>query len=561
MSQENHWGEKLRRYISEATVSNSLFGYALTYSLLTALVIFIKQLLTWVFSPAGYLLHPEYYVIIVVLLALVLAVLILITTKGWDEDHRFSYVFLHLYPLIMIGLGTLMMSLYSNPTDRLISFGVLLFALTFSQLYRWKRRLLVFSLIWINYLFVQIVLFDMDQDVVKNHSFSFVLTFVAFLGASILYRVYASYGMTHKALVNQNDKSNLLIERLRFTNVELRQSKDITTSMLEMTREVLQNDQLEDVLQLALANAVNLIPNAHAGSILIKDGERMKYVAAQGYELENLQKISLKFEDLFQATLDDRYMPTIIKNLELFDEGHIGKEKTAKLKEEAAVIAKSCLTCSFSYDNEFFGSINIDNFEEENIFTNNDLILIKQLAQELEIIISIHKLYEQALRLTRIDELTGVKTRRYILQLLQEMLNQPLDQPIAVCSYDSNQLKEVNDHFGHDVGDQYLVYFTKAMLKARLKKHLTGRMGGDEFIMIFAGLSSDEAKAEINKLRRYLKENPFRHEDMAIEISFGAGVAVAPDDTKDMNELIRISDRRMYQDKQIQKQKLKPLGN
>jgi len=350
-----------------------------------------------------------------------------------------------------------------------------------------------------------------------------------------------------------NKNIQIAIAALENTNDELKKSHTVTASMLKLTKEVLINEQIEAVMQLVLDEALNLIPHGQAGSILIlKEGNKMDYVAAKGYLLENLKRIDLRYEDLFQAHFDDPYEPNIIRNLKVFDEVHIGQEKTKIIFEEAKKVAKSCLTCSFKYEDKFYGSINLDNFDSDNIYTEKDSYLLKQLAQELEIIISIHHLYEKAIRPTKYDALTQAYTRTYCMKLLKKLIEVNHKTHIGVCTIDINQLKTINDRFGHDVGDQYLAFFADAVRKSNSHESIFGRIGGDEFLLVFAGQDLEHCNLEIENIRQYLKKNKFKTNGFQAEITFSSGLAMYPDESKDIAELTKISDRKMYEDKRLQ---------
>lgn len=307
------------------------------------------------------------------------------------------------------------------------------------------------------------------------------------------------------------NKTLKTINTLEQRNEELKQSHKITATMLKLTQEVLKNDNIADILRLVLDETMELIPNAQAGSILIlKENHKMKYVAARGYSLENLNKIDLYYEDLYQATLKDKFEPTVIKNVKVFDTIHVGKQKTEHLWSDVKEVAKACLTCSFRFEGEFYGSINIDNFDSVDAYTEYDKYLLKQLAQELEIIISIYSLYEKALRPTKYDELTQAYTRRYCMKLLGKTIEENNNNsPISVCTLDIDSLKEINDEFGHDIGDKYLAFSLQAFKKSLNSENIFGRIGGDEFLLIFDGIDYEQAVKQINLIRQYFKKNKF----------------------------------------------------
>ena len=413
--------------------------------------------------------------------------------------------------------------------------------------------MLVYSSIIVFFYLYHLIFIGNSATFIGNSSFIIMLIFISFLVSTVYCQVYHHNQNAINELNEHNKNINEVINDLKKTYEDLATSKEITRALYEMTQEVLKNEKIENVMQLILEKAISFIPNGQAGSILILDNDKMKFVAAIGYKLENLRKVVLYPKDLFQATLEDMFEPTVIKNLEVFDENHLGKEKTLKLKEQSAIIAKSCLSCSFKFEGKFFGSINIDNFDSEEVFNEKDMDLIKQFTNEIEIIISIHNLYEKALRPTKYDDLTEAKTRKYSMKLVNDLINRGLKNVISICTIDINNLKKTNDLYGHDAGDKYLEYFSKSIINLDIEENIFGRIGGDEFILVFDKINKEEALKEILKIKSYFKEHPLEIEGNSIDISFSVGISEYPFDSENINDLIKLSDKRMYKDKNIQK--------
>lgn len=102
------------------------------------------------------------------------------------------------------------------------------------------------------------------------------------------------------------------------------------------------------------------------------------------------------------------------------------------------------------------------------------------------------------------DELTGLPARRALRRMMGE-----LQPPYAVAVVDIDHFKRVNDRFGHDVGDQVL-----RMVAAQLARVGGGgrayRSGGEEFTLLFPGLSRDEASELAEALRQSVETSPFK---------------------------------------------------
>lgn len=545
--------------IKKNTAEGSEYEYAVMYGFFSIILIFGKQIFSFIFSNNLLLTSQLYHIVVILISAILLIIFAAIHVKKIGEDNKFSKNFIKYYPYVVTVLGNMIILMYSDYYNRGISFFVFMSILVWVQIYKTPKRTIVFLFSAFLFTTISYLTNGISETFHNDVIMCIISLLVMFLLSSIIALLYYSHQNIIKNLDFKNKKYELAMNNLKYTHKSLKISKEITTTMYELTQEVLKNENLEDVLQIVLDKAASLIPNSQAGSILIRDEENMIFVAAKGYDLENLKRVDLKFSETYQATLSDLYEPHIIKNLEVFDEIHIGKEKTQKLRTEAATLAKACMTCSFKHNDNFFGSINIDNFDSENAFDENDIYLMKQLAQEIEIIISIHKLYEQAIKPSKYDELTGANTRRYCMKRLKEMILKNKDVYISICTIDINELKKVNDMYGHDIGDKFLCDFVDGVKKSNLKENIFGRVGGDEFLIIFKNTDDNETKFEIEKIREYFSKNLFVVNQEKYEITFGAGVAVYNKDGVEITQLIKLSDERMYQDKFLQKESKKNI--
>jgi diguanylate cyclase (GGDEF)-like protein len=545
---------KIGQYLKSFTVGNSNFNYAVIYGLFGISMIMLKQLFTFLMRDENHIANPQNYIYIGVIGITLMVCLIVILVKKLGPENKFANYFIKIYPYLFIMLGMFIVDLYSTYNEKVMSFIVFMIVLFWIQIYKLFKRIAIFGIAALSYIVLSYHTYGPGETFTQDITLALMVALIILLAATILYQSHSSHQKVIRDLDIKNKNFKVAIDKLNLTHSSLKISKSITDSMYELTQEVLKNEKLEDVLQLVLEKAAALIPNSQAGSILILDGDELKFVAASGYDLKKLQKIRLKEEETFQSTLEDKYEPFIVKNLVVFDEGIMGKEKSEMLLDEGAPIAKTCITCSFKYQGEFFGSINIDNFDSEDVFLEKDKYLIKQLTQEIEIIISIHKLYEQALRPTKYDELTQAKTRRYCMHLLNKLISDDKGSQISICTIDINELKTINDRFGHDVGDKYLFEFSEIVRNADIADNIFGRVGGDEFLIIFDKMNRKETLEQINIIRNYSKKHSFFADKQKIEISFASGIAVYGVDGNDINELIKLSDKRMYEDKFVQKQ-------
>lgn len=114
---------------------------------------------------------------------------------------------------------------------------------------------------------------------------------------------------------------------------------------------------------------------------------------------------------------------------------------------------------------------------------------------------------------------------------------------------DLNKFKEVNDSYGHDVGDKLLIAVAERIRASIRNEDYACRIGGDEFAVI---VSTDYDDAVYDGLHKRIKkaiEEPFALEGIHIYPTVSCGYARYPHDEQSMDKLIKIADQRMYREK------------
>lgn len=143
------------------------------------------------------------------------------------------------------------------------------------------------------------------------------------------------------------------------------------------------------------------------------------------------------------------------------------------------------------------------------------------------------------------DALTACYSRGSVSELLDLhfKVSARLGSPLAVAFLDLDHFKEVNDRFGHEVGDQVLVAAAQSIRAALRGAECAGRWGGEEFLVIFPDKSATEAIHSIQQIRSTgLGRRP---EGRVVTVSVGVAERIA-DHCGDWRALVRIADQRMY---------------
>ena len=144
------------------------------------------------------------------------------------------------------------------------------------------------------------------------------------------------------------------------------------------------------------------------------------------------------------------------------------------------------------------------------------------------------------------DALTGLPNQRASHDTLIRMAAQAARavQPLAAVLLDLDHFKQVNDHFGHDKGDEVLAAVAAVLVSTVRTSDFAGRYGGEEFLLLLTGTGRDGAVAAAENVRRAIAGVTIGGIDRPITASLG--IAVYPNDAGDPASLIRQADRALY---------------
>lgn len=163
------------------------------------------------------------------------------------------------------------------------------------------------------------------------------------------------------------------------------------------------------------------------------------------------------------------------------------------------------------------------------------------------------KAYQDQLEhIAHYDALTNLPNRVLLADRLGHAMVQchRHNKSLAVAFMDLDGFKNVNDNYGHNVGDELLITLSQRMKKALREGDTLARIGGDEFIAVMVDLENIENSQPV--LKRLLKAaaDPVTQGDAETKVSVSIGVTFYPQDSVDSDQLIRHADQAMYLAKQ-----------
>jgi diguanylate cyclase len=159
--------------------------------------------------------------------------------------------------------------------------------------------------------------------------------------------------------------------------------------------------------------------------------------------------------------------------------------------------------------------------------------------------------------LAHTDPLTGLPNRRSLHSAITSAITEATrEKMLAVYMLDLDGFKQVNDQYGHDVGDELLIAVAQRLKSSLRSSDVISRLGGDEFLVMSRDLQSLQQAKDLGEKMLHAFDEPFKLSTQTCGVGLTIGYALAPLDSKDTPQLLKL-DAAMYAGKQSGKHCLK----
>lgn len=211
------------------------------------------------------------------------------------------------------------------------------------------------------------------------------------------------------------------------------------------------------------------------------------------------------------------------------------------------------LLIPLQYNKQPIGLICIQKKQEQS-FSRDERVIIPALSNHVAISLANSQLYHMAIT----DGLTGLYSKRHMFIKIDMMVagdREYSGDHFFVLMMDLDHFKEVNDTYGHEVGDQVLIQLAEVMKKNIRYEDIPFRYGGEEFIVVVPATSADSTPdlgMEIaERLRAAVENHAFECGDEIppLQKTISIGVALFPTHGKTSHEIIRAADEALYEAK------------
>jgi diguanylate cyclase (GGDEF)-like protein len=215
-------------------------------------------------------------------------------------------------------------------------------------------------------------------------------------------------------------------------------------------------------------------------------------------------------------------------------------------------------TCSYRLKlaGEFLGELI---FSRRHRFSEQEMESLEGLLGQLIYPLRNAIWYQKAVRSAQMDPLTGINNRAALDNvLLREVdLANRNNTLLSMIIVDIDHFKNVNDQYGHSVGDSVLKQFSKILADNLRGSDVLFRYGGEEFVIVLTGTSSDDAVLVANRIRQAIENNLFCVENLKLPVtaSFGTATLINGDSS---NVFFENADAALYKAKELGRNRVIP---
>lgn len=190
-----------------------------------------------------------------------------------------------------------------------------------------------------------------------------------------------------------------------------------------------------------------------------------------------------------------------------------------------------------------------DEINEHNADLENK---IKERTKDLnEKILTIEKLQEKLIDQNIHDHLTQLFNRRYGDDVLRRESQKALSESttLTIVIIDIDYFKQVNDTYGHQVGDSVLVKLSKILQSNIRSRDIAVRYGGEEFLLIFPDCTKEEASIIIESIKKDYTKDMTEVMNLKVGTTLSAGISSLPQDSVSIEEVLKYADDALYSSK------------
>ena len=315
------------------------------------------------------------------------------------------------------------------------------------------------------------------------------------------------------------------------------------------TQALLTTLDLEELLNQILDAATNAIPAAHKGTlhIVARDTGELEMRATLGYGEHNprIQRLSTQSSRGYVAQSVRTRQPLLVAKIE---NGTLPDDIRGKAEE--LQFPQSAIVAPLILENDVLGAVSLES-NVEAAFNQADLSLLVSFAATVTAAIRNAQLHTEVQKLAITDALTSLYNRRGLFELGEREIERAhrFNRPLTAILGDIDHFKQVNDNFGHAVGDDVLKNVAEALTNSVRKVDIIGRYGGDEFVILLPEIDIQGGQIVAERLRERVRATILKTPIIRVSVTISLGIAGITDEMSDLKSLLESADHALYRAK------------
>lgn len=312
----------------------------------------------------------------------------------------------------------------------------------------------------------------------------------------------------------------------------------------------------EALLGQILDAAISAVPSAQKGTVhlIARDTGQLELRASIGYADPRIQKFSYSESSGYVARVVRERQALIFHDTT----GEVPNPRKEIIPEVSTI--SSAIVAPLILKERVLGAVSLE-AASLSAFTESDLRLLVSIAVTATNAIFNAELHAEVQKLAITDALTGLYNRRGLVELGEREIERSFrfKHPLTAIMLDVDNLKAINDSYGHIVGDQVLRSIANCCEKQLRKVDIIGRYAGDEFVVLLPETHMRMGAIVAERVRRCVEETQIPAESKLIQSSISLGVAGLTTEITSLEALIKKADTAMYSAKQSGRNQSVPI--
>jgi diguanylate cyclase (GGDEF)-like protein/putative nucleotidyltransferase with HDIG domain len=307
---------------------------------------------------------------------------------------------------------------------------------------------------------------------------------------------------------------------------------------------------VSDTMALISSKLSNIVPFSCCALFLYNDDtETLRCRFATGVESDTIQQLTIRNGHGLTGWVARNRRPLV--------NARPSADLEAAGQPSDRTTLHSALVCPLLFNERFIGTISVYH-TEPSIYTDDHRRLLDRISEQAAAVIYNSMVFEQTQEDSLTDPLTALPNTRFMfMHLTRELARaERLKSEVSLLVMDLDSFKEINDTFGHHVGDRALRDIATVLRAAIRPYDICVRYAGDEFIVVLSGCGADEAERKRLELQRAVDDLHFEaRPGRVLPLAISIGAAVFPHDGDTYETLLATADSRMYRDKTRRKRR------